>query len=209
MLQGDKTMYLGYLLPTIDVLKTKLRKLKPSLKICGPLVDSLICGLEKRFDRLLQDEFHLLATISHPRFKDLDGFDAGIKLRAKELFAQELSKVMPKENECENEDTEIQDDDNDDDFFPKKKKPKLEESHGEMIDRYIRTETLSDSEILQAFPFVKVIFEKFNTTLPSSASVERLFSHAGLIFGKKRQLLSDTNFENKLMLKLNKAFYTN
>ena len=204
-------MYLGYLLPTIEVLKGKLRDLKPKLNLCGPLADALIRGLEKRFDRLLNDDFHLLATISHPKFKDMDLFDdPGTSVKAKELFIRELSKVIPKENE-ENEDTtENLDDPKDefDGFFSRKKKKKLQESPTEIMERYIRTEDLSDSQILNAFPFVKAVFEKFNTTLPSSASVERLFSHAGLIFGKKRQTLSDTNFEAKLMLKLNKEFYS-
>ena len=210
MLQGDTNMYLGYLLPTIEVLKSKLEDLKPSLEVCGPLADALIHGLKKRFGHLLSDEFHLLSTISHPKFKDMEYFDEEIKIRAKELFVRELSKVIPKQSTESNESTEnIDNSDESDGFFSRKKKPKLQESPYEMADRYIRTEGLTDSEIITAFSYVKVVFEKFNTTLPSSASVERLFSQAGLIFGKKRQLLSDTNFEAKLMLKLNKSFYTN
>ena len=76
-----------------------------------------------------------------------------------------------------------------------------------MVERYIRNEDLEAKELLNAFPLIKKVFTKFNTTLPSSASVERLFSHAGLIFQPKRQLLSDKNFEQQLLLKLNKNFY--
>ena len=116
-------MYLGYLLPTIEVLKEKLRDLKPKLNLCGPLADALIRGLEKRFDRLLNDDFHLLATISHPKFKDMDLFDdPGTSVKAKELFIRELSKVIPKENE-ENEDTENVNDSKDecDGFFSRRR----------------------------------------------------------------------------------------
>ena len=147
-------------------MKEKLRDLKPKLNLCGPLADALIRGLEKRFDRLLNDDFHLLATISHPKFKDMDLFDdPGTSVKAKELFIRELSKVIPKENE-ENEDTENVNDSKDecDGFFSRKKKKKLQESPTEMMERYIRTEDLSDSQILNAFPFVKAVYEKFNTT---------------------------------------------
>ena len=92
-------------------------------------------------------------------------------------------------------------------FFPPKKKMKTQESALDMVERFIKTENLEPAELLNLFPYIKKLFIMFNTTLPSSASVERLFSHAGLIFGKKRQLLSDKNFELQLMLKLNKDFY--
>ena len=50
-----------------------------------------------------------------------------------------------------------------------------------MVERFIKTENLEPAELLNSFPYIKKLFIMFNTTLPSSASVERLFSHAGLI----------------------------
>ena len=84
---------------------------------------------------------------------------------------------------------------------------KTQESALDMVERFIKTENLEPAELLNSFPYIKKLFIMFNTTLPSSASVERLFSRAGLIFGKKRQLLSDKNFELQLMLKFDKDFY--
>ena len=47
------------------------------------------------------------------------------------------------------------------------------------------------------------LFIKYNTPIPSSASVERIFSTAKDIFKAKRASLTDENFEKLLMLKFN------
>ncbi|CAK6981098.1 uncharacterized protein LOC127500556 isoform X5 [Scomber scombrus] len=47
---------------------------------------------------------------------------------------------------------------------------------------------------------------KLNTALPASAACERLFSAAGLIFSPRRGQIDSHNFENQLLLKLNKDF---
>ena len=54
-------------------------------------------------------------------------------------------------------------------------------------------------------PTFKKMYIKFNAALPSSASVERLFSAAGHIFRPTRNMLSDENFEKLILLKVNKS----
>ena len=53
------------------------------------------------------------------------------------------------------------------------------------------------------------LFRKFNTSLPSSAPVERMFNSAGGIFTKRRQSLTDEHFEMQLLLKINQNFWKN
>ena len=56
---------------------------------------------------------------------------------------------------------------------------------------------------LDKYPRVKNVFKRYNTTLPSSAPVERLFSFAGMVHSPKRTRLSDRNFEQLVLLKAN------
>ncbi len=56
---------------------------------------------------------------------------------------------------------------------------------------------------LLIYPCIRAVFMQFNTSLPSSAPVERLFSTGGLILIPHRNRLSDELFEKLLMLKTN------
>jgi len=56
------------------------------------------------------------------------------------------------------------------------------------------------------FPKVLKKFLYYNTGLPSSASVECLFSTGGNIMSLKRFSLTDNMFETLVMLKQNKTY---
>lgn len=53
---------------------------------------------------------------------------------------------------------------------------------------------------------LKEAYIRYNTAVPSSAHVERLFSAGGQLYDKIRGSMCDKNFEMSLLLKFNKFF---
>lgn len=51
---------------------------------------------------------------------------------------------------------------------------------------------------------IQQLYLRYNTSIPSSAHVERLFSAGGQLFDERRGSMSDENFEMALLLKFNK-----
>lgn len=54
ILQGDKQVYMGYLLPTLTMLKRMLEyQAMKGLRICSPLVSALLDGIHKRYVHIM------------------------------------------------------------------------------------------------------------------------------------------------------------
>lgn len=74
-------------------------------------------------------------------------------------------------------------------------------------ERYIQ-QYLSDErigfDIFLKYKNLKELFIKYNTSLPSSAPSECLFSMARKCFNYSRTKLTDENFEAQILLKVNK-----
>ena len=69
ILQAETNVQMGWLLPTITMLTSKLEKAKLSLKHCRPLAEALLAGLKKRFDDMLIDPELIAAAILLPKFR--------------------------------------------------------------------------------------------------------------------------------------------
>ncbi|KAL7373707.1 hypothetical protein ABVT39_013066 [Epinephelus coioides] len=88
----------------------------------------------------------------------------------------------------------------DEDFFSTMKPKNADE-----LDGYLAYSS-EKMDLLRSFPALKKLSIKTNTALPASAACEQLFSCAGFIFTSRRARLGNKNFENQLLLKLNKKF---
>jgi len=90
--------------------------------------------------------------------------------------------------------TSVDHDDIDEFLFPQTVEPQIQ-----TVDKYLNDSDRS-LQMLNRHPAIKQQFLQFNTILPSSAPVERLFSSASLIMTKLRNRLSDETLLKKLML---------
>ena len=73
------------------------------------------------------------------------------------------------------------------------------------LERYLSDKS-KDLSMLDNYPTIKVLFQKHNTTLPSSAPVERLFSTGSIVLTARRARLSDALLEHLTLLKVNPNF---
>lgn len=222
-LQGEKSIFLGYVAPTIIALRLRLIQAS-HLTHCRPLSLLVIKSLEKRFDYIYKLETppsktFILASISHPNFK-LNWVPVRYKKLCKQLFLSECDKINAVEKITENASEDEHDgaSDNefynilngaDDDFEGCNSGDTVGENRREK-NNLASVQALSyldcknkELSLLDNFPIVKQVFLKYNTSLPSSAPVERLFSSGSQILTPRRNRLSDTVFEMLLCCRCN------
>ncbi|XP_051551724.1 uncharacterized protein LOC127439583 [Myxocyprinus asiaticus] len=78
ILQGETNVHMGWLVPTLNVMVSKLKRAKISMKLCKSLVDAILAGVNKHFDDMLNDPELIAAAILLPKFKTYWTTDAAI-----------------------------------------------------------------------------------------------------------------------------------
>ena len=82
----------------------------------------------------------------------------------------------------------------------------LEESKTELEMRTFMSEPCcQEMSVINKFPEIKDLFLQYNTALPSSAPVERLFSYATMMNLPRYNRLTDAHFEKRTISKCNSA----
>ena len=199
IIQGDKNVYFGYLLPTVTRLRKKLEAKAASSDLCKPLGDALCRGIEKRFGPLFDDKRALVSAAVLPCFR-LDWLeDREQQQRVRSLVLEELERL----DEPNQDQADVEDNEEEEDFFAKKRK--VQQTPEKELERFMNDPSL-EINCLHQYPLIKKVFIKYNTLFPSSASCERLFSHGKFIFRKNRHSLSDSRFEMQLLMHVNNAW---
>ncbi len=209
ILQGENQCYLGYLLPSILEIKDNLHTLtiNGSLVHAQPLAHAILNGLQQRFGFLLTMEDtarnHILASMTHPYFK-LRWVPEEKRESCRNIFIQTAQQFV-RNAEFNNSALETVVD-KQDKFFKFNTTPINVDTHDVNRSQLNVLQYLDcpDKSLnsLKTCSMVEM-FLKYNTPLPSSAPVERLFSVGGLIFTKRRNGLSDEMFEKLLLLTKN------
>ena len=220
-LQGEEKAYLGCLLPTLAATQLLLEEaLNKPLAICKPLVRALLNVLNKRFGHLYEDKECLIAAGFHPKFRLiwLQLHDPGQVRKAKQYMEEaveaslkepaQVSAATSSEEEEEGEAVE-------DDIYGRiTQRPKeigstrqmLRARANKMVTDWLAGSSKDDfsNATFMGESVLMKLFTKFNTPIPSSAAVERLFSQGKDILKAKRSSLSDKNFEMLMFLRGNR-----
>ena len=176
--------------------------MKPSLKFAGPLADALLNGISTRFDPLEGKDDLIIASVSHPQFMlRLIQSDAD-RPRAKYLLMQAMQAEANAADNITNPNVSSNSSEGTSFFCF------YESDHGDStvqseLDIFLN-DPAHDIPSLQRYPLMKKVFVLKNTSLPSSAPVERLFSIGGQILTPRRNSLTDEHFEMLLLLRANK-----
>lgn len=203
-LQGEKNSFLGYVAPTLLVLR-KLLIQSNQLTYCKPLSLAIVSSLEKRFSFLYnlnepKSKSFIIASISHPKFK-MDWVPVRYKDLCKKVFNDEcnlMSSLVTTNSDSADDSDNMSDkefysnvcDQSSNNYSP-------DEEINVQVLKYLNSKK-KELQMLNNYPIVKKIFLKYNTTLPSSAPVERLFSGAVQVLTSRRNRLGDITF-NKLL----------
>lgn len=225
-IQGEAQAYLGSLLPTIAATVYKLKNIKSKgLVNCTALANALLNGIEKRFGPLLNDEQCQLAAAFHPKFRLiwLETYDSSRVDAVRKCMEKKVEDALRQEAAENSKDRDSlsgggsnasnNDDDEEEDFFNSVtqsiEKPKSSNSLKNKAQSLVKMwldmkskDSFNDAAFLGEQIFIN-LFIKYNTAIPSSAAVERLFSTGKDILTPKRASLSDENFNMLMFMKGN------
>ena len=194
-LQGDQGMFLGYLLPMIKYMKDQLEEAKKNVTVCKPLAEAALQGARNRFNAYFEHREMLVAAAYLPECK-VDFLEEEQRELAKQFLIQAAIEETPEVTVSQEE-------------RPTKTGPFAKRPHkldtAEMeVTRYLADESDDIKSVLQ-FKRIKGVFLRYNAILPSSASLETLFSAAKLVFRENRCRMMDEHFEKQLLFLANKS----
>ncbi|XP_071577520.1 uncharacterized protein [Temnothorax nylanderi] len=211
--QAETTCYYGCLLPLLLSIKNKWTAIlrDNNLIYCKKLVEGMQLKLIDRFNDFFeirgQGEAAALAAITHPQFKDrwLACLSDDKIMKVQQLISTAFSDS--ENNEIPEEPMEL------DDFFDfgenttqrANRRSQIFTCQGDNTLEILRflNNPIMTLDILNQFPQVKQLFIKYNTCIPSSAPVERLFSYATMMNIAKYNRLSDDSFEKRVLAAAN------
>lgn len=205
LFQAEQKCYLGLVIPTVLSLKNKLNEQKDAANYLGEVINAIVVAIDVRFQELFASTEAKFATATTPQFR-LWWMNASEREDMCSLLATEASQIEPSSLIEANPSRRLSTIESEDDFFsygPVKPAVQIQQRGVmEEIRKYMEG-TGKSLECLQDFPRVKQLFLRYNTTLPSTAPVQRLFSQKGNLVTSQRNFLTDDYFERIQLLRYN------
>ena len=228
-LQGENNTYFGFIIPSITSLRLKLQKIKVNVTLSRSgtcIVDYLILRLRQRFSQYFdfsktESKEAIMAAVTCPNIKfrwltESISSEFNINLEDIKQTIIHAGVEMEQKNMESDDSPEHADCTENISFFEFESERDTEKGITDARDssektiRKVQLQLLQYIEdkrtnlhMLNDYPAIKRVFLKYNTILPSSAPVERLFSFAGMINTPKRQQLGDDLFEIFVLHKAN------
>ncbi|XP_034045365.1 uncharacterized protein LOC117527238 [Thalassophryne amazonica] len=209
LFQAEQKCYLGLVIPTVLSLKNKLNEQKAGAHYLADVINAIVVAIDVRFQELFASTEAKIATATTPQFR-LWWMAASEREEMCSLLAAEAAQTEPCHETEANTSRNLLTIESEDDFFSygPVKTAGQNQQRGVMdeIRKYLEG-TGKSLECLQDFPRVKQLFLKYNTTLPSTAPVQRLFSQKGNLVATQRNFLTDDYFERIQLLRYNSSLW--
>lgn len=207
-LEGDINAAYGDLLPRLCTIETKLENIKNSAEQRKNNTKALATELLKCLRNRFVKEFSLddgalksiCAAFSHPKYKNRWGSEEQCQ-KALTVFKSEFAKF---DINSPSQPTESQEEEMNDYSVFIRPNPTQCTTRSEIESFFYDSRT--ELTMLNDYPVIKKMFLQFNTQLPTSASVERMFSFATLLDNSRRGSLTVENFEMCVLMKANANF---
>ena len=210
-LQAEDDCYYGTLLPTLETILKKVKAIKPELSsMTLGLADCIETSIRRRFDGIFDSKSAIIAAITVPKFKLRWVETQQKKDSLKQMLLDEMQlydhvgDVAVVEEESQSSQKKKSQKKKDFYNFESEEKSDSEDTVESGARAYLSKAKKVDC--LHNYPIIKRLFLKYNTTLPSSAPIERLFSLGSLVLTPKRNKLTDARFEKLLLMCYNKNF---
>lgn len=214
ILQGEYDNSQGRVMPVLLSMKRRISEIQTNGNIIRDFKSLILKRIDARFGKYLKfnslNKDFILSATTLPCYKLNYILSEENKIFAKNLLLSECKRLS---NEREDSSTDILQENcvtaDDDDFvilFPS-----CQNARRNSIDNQIEVEVAQyfsdprkEINILNEYRFIRAAFYRYNTTLSSSAPVERVFSQSLMIFTPRRNRISAKSFENALILKHNR-----
>jgi len=150
-----------------------------------------------------------MATTTMPKFR-LCRLSPEKREDVKKALVEEATSLESTASSAAEMSISPESDESDEEFFAFEKTKSVGKSTEEEIRRFL-DDPEKNMKCLNSYPLVKQLFMKFNTTLPFSAPVERLFSYGGNVLTSEctYSRMSDDHMEQVLLLRYNRRFCPN
>lgn len=205
LLQGEN-VGIGYLLPAIyDILEQWQAQLLQPRKYTAGLLVHLVASLRRRFSQEMDSDDFIIAAVIHPMFRIHwavgDMKDRAISAARKEL-AKYSSEKLPQEQEGNHPDSDQQ---------PPNKKSLLNRILEKATEASSCNECIANQWMSWSIQrpssvvpdWLTKAYIDYNTSLPSSAPVERLFSLGKRVLQPLQTRLAPQTFESMMVIAFN------